>query len=444
MKNLCARSISYPRGYQSSTFLYPILVSNAVKMEVGRMVLLAWSALLVGGVLAGAGLVAMLVLPTRIDMAAAAVPVLGVLAAVWGFQLIAGDPLAPASGAVFAVLLAAGAAGGGYFLSAALLPTLAPFSPRRDGAAVVSPAAARDIRVVLVCCAEDERYSAAAVLRTIEELHASDAPAPPDYLLPFVCASEKARYRVFGPSPSRSQCRLVRTHLERVLGDAAVDLAWCNGGEHPADLLLRLEEDRLRRVVVLPLMAAGSRLMDEVRREVDGLRMDGRGVEVLHAPTLWSSLRLAERLVERALSDLRDVPLGTVGVVLALEGQPYQWDEADPQHSEQETFLAQRVRSLLEDAGIDGDRVRIGWLEWREPDVTDAVRHLAAVGCTAITVLPVTAAVDSLSTIADLPQEVVQARVEDGVRVSVLSGWGDDDVVVGALAATVRQTLTEG
>jgi protoheme ferro-lyase len=95
---------------------------------------------------------------------------------------------------------------------------------------------------------------------------------------------------------------------------------------------------------------------------------------------------------------------------------------------------------LVSEAGIPTMNVRTAWAEWAQPDVTSAVRHLAALGCDRVLVSPAVFPFDCIATQLEIPLMVRQARV-DSVPVVMLPTWRDDEGVVGALARAAAAAL---
>ncbi|HZL05059.1 MAG TPA: ferrochelatase, partial [Coriobacteriia bacterium] len=159
------------------------------------------------------------------------------------------------------------------------------------------------------------------------------------------------------------------------------------------------------------------------------------------APSIWRIEALATRLAERILETTRGIDPGLVGVALLAEGTPKQWEADYATWTEHETYFLQRVRLLLTERGINANAVRIGWLEWQSPDVTETVRHLAATGCERIIVVPATAASSTLGTMVDLPHLIDSARLPDAVHALALSAWNDDPGMADALAESIIRTI---
>jgi protoheme ferro-lyase len=124
-------------------------------------------------------------------------------------------------------------------------------------------------------------------------------------------------------------------------------------------------------------------------------------------------------------------------------GQPEARAKRYPRFDEEETAFLSRVRMSLIGSGVLERSIRVAWAEWRSPDVTSAVRHLAALGCRRVIVLPGAFAVDTIGTRLDLEMAVRQARVEDSVSVVTLPAWSDDEAVIGEMADRVIAELAD-
>ena len=131
------------------------------------------------------------------------------------------------------------------------------------------------------------------------------------------------------------------------------------------------------------------------------------------------------------------------GVVLVGHGQPEERAKAYPSFDEEETVFLNRLRMLLIEKGIAESNVRIAWAEWGDPDVTSTVRHLAALGCQRILVVPAVYPLDAVTTKLDLEIAVRQARVAEGTVATTLPTWRDDDAVIEELRARVVAALRE-
>jgi protoheme ferro-lyase len=148
-------------------------------------------------------------------------------------------------------------------------------------------------------------------------------------------------------------------------------------------------------------------------------------------------------VARRVIESLDGTPSRDDGVVLASQGQPWQWDRAYPSACEHATYFSQRVRADLVTRGLREDRVRLAWLDWEEPGVTEVVRHLAALGCVRIRVIPATMPFDTVGTLLDLRDSVDQAGVDAEVSVHVLPAWGDDMSVARALRERILESAQE-
>lgn len=166
-------------------------------------------------------------------------------------------------------------------------------------------------------------------------------------------------------------------------------------------------------------------------------------MRVADASPLWSSETLPHHVAARALHALDGEVAETDGVVVCLPGRPPALDQAAPEAVEHETFFAERVRRALETAGLAPAHLRTAWLDWQDPDVIETVRHLAAVGCERIVVVPAAWPVEDLETLVDLEVSAAEAASSAGAWVATAPAWGSPPVVGEAVADAACAVLDE-
>ncbi len=399
--------------------------------------MLLWLGLLVGGLSAGACLVGLLVLPRRIESIAVLGALLSALLAVRSFSAIARASDTHGIGlAVF--FLAAGMTGGYWVAAAALLRSEGP-APRTPP---VDPRPVRVLPAVIVLsCAEAPRYRIASTARVVDRLVSSGAVRLPTSALPFVFLSEKTRYRALGGyNPARATVTAIADGIAREIDGLAetVEVAWCDSTPNLRAVVADLGGRGYRSVVLLMLGPDGSFPMWQAERNA---LPDMSPIRLTRAPSIWHSDELARRLADRIIATTSGVAPSNVGVVLAGEGQPTVWTSVAEDWSERENYFNQRVRLMLAERGIDECHVLMSWIEWQTPDITESVRHLAALGCRRIVIAPSTLPYLTLASALDLKHLISAARLPDDVLVVTLTPWGDDASIVHAAAKAVRDAL---
>lgn len=408
--------------------------------------LMLWFGLLVGCVLFGSALVGALVLPRTVSPLAAGAGLFGLFGAVSAMGAIGTHYRTPEATAAGVIVFLAGITSG-YAIAATALPYFARRGrPTRTGPRRTEPDdnPRGGEAVILVCCAEPERYSARAIAVRQNLLADSAGIDVPPTALPFVFFAEKARYRAAGgvaPGPTVARRLAERVSEVKHGTHRTVELAWCHAPETLAtqvDLLAAAGEDS-PAVVILGMPESG--WIDEMRRMLDGSTHTGSPAGPIFSASVWNDRLLPIRLVERIMASTAGVGPEDVGVVLVGEGFPAQWEQRYPAATSTENYFNQRIRMLLGEAGVDERNVRVAWLNWQAPDVTEAVRHVAALGCTRIVVAPSTIALPTLETVLDLDHAVALARVPEDVQVVTLVPWGDDDGFADAVRRSANEAL---
>ena len=403
-----------------------------------------WVALIAGAVGTGACFVGILVARRSLEAGFAALGLLSFVACAWGFGTIttAYDRL---DAIVYAFAFGVAAIAGGYALVSTLLGAIA----LRERPAHISEELTDDVgtaAVLLLGEVEPAEYSPRATAAALEVLADEGLLSASIGVLPFLFMAQKTRYRAAGgTSPAQSQLDALARRLSSVLrtlpvGEVAA--AWCEGEHSLAERVVEAVSRGFRTVIVAEALVADSLEVDHAKRAVDALRLHTVGVSVSYSRPLSRSGNVAQMIAARALAETDDVT--ATGIVLVGQGQPEERALANREFDEQETAFLNRVRVLLVENGIAEQNARIAWADWRAPEVTSSVRHLAALGCRRIVVVPACFPLDSITTRLDLQLAVRQARVDESVSVVTLPAWHDDPALVEALRAEVVDCITVG
>lgn len=331
---------------------------------------------------------------------------------------------------------------GGYALGASLIGSL---SGRTQAPLMLVPGPEiGGVHVVLLADEEPESYDPAAVTAGLARYEDGDIDLPPDVARPLVYASERSRYHVAGGSPGRGVVRAVAASLETALHvrDVASDVtaAFCMGEPSLATAVSDIVSRGGRHIIVAPLAPAWSPAFSEAVHTVPLPSLAGAGVSLETARPLWSSPHMSAMIAQRAVSSLGG-DRSTDGVVLLSEGDPWEHTKNHEEYREQMTFLIQRVRAELVQAGVSSNRIKRAWLWLEEPDVAEAIRHLVAVGARNIALVPVTFPTETISTLTDVRYAAERAITDTGAAVTVIAPWGNDPAVVQALKDSVEAAL---
>ncbi len=401
-----------------------------------------WGTIFIGGLTVGTSVVGLLVVSRGREPLLLFLAIAGIVGGAWGIIEVV-DAYGQANVTLAALGLSVGSVGGGYALASALLPYLAarrstPELPDTFDDTVSGPLA------LIVAQIEPEHYRPSAIAQELERLAAAGLPEATLGIAPFLYAAQKARYRALGgTSPAARQARALSENVESELGKDFGAVRFVSGvGRDTLDrVVVQAAQDGFRNIVVATLAVGESYAMDRAKAAVDSLRPESHGLRLSYTPPLWGSAELCEH-VSDLVWQARDVPEHT-GVALTLHGQPDAWQKSHTSFDVQENSFANRVRSILIDRGLPQQNVRLCYAEWRNPDITETVRHLAALGCSRVLVCPACFPFESSVTIIDMQVSIRQARVEAHVSTVTIGAWGDNPRVAGLLAKQLKATARE-
>jgi protoheme ferro-lyase len=404
-----------------------------------------WTALVGGALLAGACMVWLLALKRSRQALVILLGLAATVAAAWGLaSLIAHYESVEA--VVTLSLITIGCVGGGYGIASSLLSTSTRRHRRPDLAIAAEETPRQDTAVLVVACVEPPRYEPGAVALELELYEDAGLPEATVGMTPFLYAAQKARYRAAGgESPSYRQARSTVDRLEAALERERfgwVDLVTCSSKDRLDTAIGRLVRRGYRRIVVTTVSVAESYQLDRAKAIVDTMRPEQHGIRISYGSPLWSSETIIEMVADRIWVSAATSP-DTTGVALLMHGQPDAYQSTHAEFDVHENAFCNRIRMLLVEKGVPESSIRLCWMDWRPPDVTETVRHLAALGCERILVVPACSPFDSMTTLLDLPMAVRQARVEEHVYVTTLAAWGEDAAVAEALADVAQEAVAD-
>ncbi len=405
------------------------------------MITVGWIAVVVGPLITGVSLAGLLVVQRNREPLAMLLSLVGVTITVSAVGILAASSSSPAVN-IAAGLIALGGFGGGYGLVSALLG----LTRRRCAHTFTPPGNPQDRALVLmVADVEAETYEPHEVTRQILEFTEAGLPEASIGVLPFFYASHKARYRaVGGRSPERTQAHALAEQVSDLLDPDLFSgplLINCTDGSALTEAIRTATEHGYRTVVAATPYIAEPLHIDLEKRGVDAARLDPVRPVLTYARPLGDSETIARHLAGR-ISDMVDEPSVT-GVALVVHGQPGDRERTYAAFEEHENTFANRVRMMVTGDGVDEQHVRLCWDAWRAPDVTETVRHLAALGCTRILVAPIARPFENLETLLELPAAIHQARVGDDVHVVQLPAWKDDPLIAEEIARAIEGAVRE-
>jgi len=341
---------------------------------------------------------------------------------------------------LYAGLLAAAAAVGGYGLASSLLPLYASKEVLPSPIDVIAPGDER-VTVLVAAVLEPEHYDPGTVAATLADMAQAGLPEATMGIMPFLFAAQKARYRAAGgKSPSIRAARDLTERLETML-DAErfgpVELITCADDDTLDAAVGRAALRGVTNIVTVGLSIGESYELDRAKARVDLLRPQDAGMRVVYTPPLWGSEALAEEIARRIWVG-RDAPEKT-GVALVMHGQPETREKTHGVFDVHENAFCNRIRMFLTERGIPEGNIRLCYLDWRDPEVTETIRHLAALGCSRVIVMPACFPFESVTTILDLRVAARQARVETHVHTLIMQPWGDDEAIAEVLATLVTE-----
>jgi len=405
--------------------------------------LICWMALFAGAVISGTAFVGLLVLKRPAEPLMALLFLTGAVSCSWGiFEISSVSDRVEVL--VLSSLLAVASFIGGYGLGAAMLPSL----NRKKQPILKIPAAAEGSRgkvaVVLLADVDTLEYEPASVAG--DQTLLSSVSGIWLGITPFFYAAQKAKYRAAGGTGlSMLQAKDLVDRVESTLpAEIGITKAAITAGTDELSLdatVASLANEGCNRIIVANVSIGESYATDRAKVLVDQLRLPSHGIEIVYTAPFWSSERLSLMIADRIRVSTDD--LSSTGVALVMNGQPEHHRITHPAFDVQETAFCSRIRSNLIEHGANEQLVRSCSLEWRNPDLTETLRHLVAFQCKQILVVPACMPFETLSSRLEIFVAIRSARVDEVTEIRLLGNWGTEAATPSIIAETISELLVD-
>jgi ferrochelatase len=249
-------------------------------------------------------------------------------------------------------------------------------------------------------------------------------------------AEVRRRYEAIGgKSPLNAISRSTADKLEKKLG-VPVRYAGRLWEPKPADVLARLADEGVARVLVLPLAQHSAHVYGAAVERAYAGKM-----EIVCAPNWGSEPLLAlayAAAIEQVRGDEHAIVMTAHSLPLAVvrAGDPYEKEvRASADAIAAKLSRAARYEIAFQSRGMDGG-------EWLGPDLETVVRDLARRGEAAVLVAPIGFLADHVEILYDLDIEARALAESIGMKYVRAPSLNDSDALVEALATVAKRSLS--
>jgi len=291
---------------------------------------------------------------------------------------------------------------------------------------------------------EPPAYSPMPWIETFHELDADGVSFVPRLFRPIFLNNVRREYLQVGGSAHNKVHGIMLHSLILSMPQAQARgvrfyQAFLDSPPRPDEMAIQAINEGASKLVVLPVFLTTSSHTQAGEEMIQALEVEQYGVHVCYAKPLWDTEALQQMFVVRANRHLEGVDKASVGILLVGHGQPDDWDRIYPTQTEQENLFRNQVRERLIQDGYRAENIVLGWMEFKKPDISQAVGQLAARGVERILVFSASISADSIHSDIQVPEAVAAAGLPPQVKVDHLGAWGNSPLVIEAL----RQRLLE-
>ena len=182
--------------------------------------------------------------------------------------------------------------------------------------------------------------------------------------------------------------------------------------------------------------------MPSLRNLMDGIDLEGYGVELVTIGPLWNSELLPQLYVRRVLEAVPQIATDPHDIGLLLVGRGHATGEGRESPAmkryTQERQFQERVKQAL--VKVDSTKAGSCWVGCAgiAPRLPEAFQVLAAAGCKAVLWMPSSFPADGLISLYDVPSQLNPLAKNAGIRLNPLGAWNADDLAAEDIAARVR------
>lgn len=290
---------------------------------------------------------------------------------------------------------------------------------------------------------EPPGYSALPWIETIRELDHDKVPFVPWPFRPFFFNQLRAEYLQAGGSAHNKLHQAFFDHLRRTMPEEEAKgtkfyLAFLDSNPRPDEMAIRAINHGASRIILLPVFVTESTHTMAGKELVDSILGENESIEICYTGALWDSEALQNVFVERAREMTGSMDTSKVGILLVGHGQPVEWEEIYPAQNRQETQYREAIQKRLIEAGYLSDNIALGWMEFQEPNITEAVSDLATRGVEKILVFSVSLSADSIHSDIEVPAAVKEAHLPDKIIVEFVGQYGDHPLAIEAMREKIN------
>ncbi len=306
------------------------------------------------------------------------------------------------------------------------------------------PAEQRDhTAVIYFTHGEPPAYSATPWIETFKELDADKVSFIPKPFRPFFFLNFRKEYLKVGGSPHNYIHQDMARSLKEAIQTEGDDttrfyMAFLDSNPRPDEAVINALNEGANKVVFATVFVTISSHTKAGQDMVDELALEKFGVPICFSEPLWNSETLQKMFVRRANENLNGTDKSKVGVLLVGHGQPEDWDKIYPTQTEQEILFRQAIINRLVADGYKAENISLAWMEFKEPEIDQAVQELTGKGIEKLFVFATSISASSLHSLYDIPEAVNTAGMPEGVEVVNLGAWDDDPLVIQAIKERVQ------
>ncbi len=300
--------------------------------------------------------------------------------------------------------------------------------------------------VIYITHGEPSGYNPMPWVLTMAEFDKDNVPFIPWLFRPFFFNALRKEYQEAGGSPHNALHHTYIDNLRYAMPEAVANgtrfyLAFLDSAPHPEEMTIKAINEGASRIIILPVFVTESTHTIAAQEMVSHVNPEQYGINVTYTGALGDSDSLQNAFVDRALNMSIDYDRSDVGIILVGHGQPDEWEELYPEQNLQESQYRNNIRDKMITAGFSAENIKLGWMSFQNPSITESTELLVANEVEIILVFSVSLSALSIHSEIDVPKAVNKANVPSDILIEYVGQYGDHPLAIQAMADKISVLL---
>lgn len=287
-----------------------------------------------------------------------------------------------------------------------------------------TPKDVEDKAVLLVYEGESEMFSFEKGITNIN----NKGTLKEKFCAPYTLWINKKYYQTLGKSNYKMNTVKVKRKLQTLLSDEfKVYLSYLYDTDYVEEVLINIANDGNRDVIIVPVFLTDGQNLKVLKSRVEKMKLYHLNINVKYIEPLWDSEEIADSYDNKISQILEGENSNSIGIVLVGEGQEGYKRNKNLKAVREDSMFRNRIKTrLVDNTGIDENKIKIGWFNYVEPYYEESVKSLLDYSVRRIIILYAKPSVTNIENTIISQKIISKVYIPEGIRVTIIDGFLED------------------